>query len=90
METVVSSSPAAHVMACLVDAAFPPRRILRRVPNPMAAPDILGASWARVRGRAGDFVGASNRMITMFAFVSSMVTVIAVFLIAQRCRDCAS
>jgi iron complex transport system permease protein len=53
--------------------------------NPMAAPDILGASSGAAFGAAlAILIGASTRMITLFAFVSSMVTVIAVFLIAQR------
>jgi iron complex transport system permease protein len=53
--------------------------------NPMAAPDILGASSGAAFGAAlAILIGVSTRMITLFAFVSSMITVIAVFLIAQR------
>ena len=53
--------------------------------NPMASPDILGASSGAAFGAAlAILLGASSRMITVAAFASSMLTVLAVFLIAER------
>lgn len=52
--------------------------------NPMASPDVLGASDGAAFGAAlSILLGASNQGITSSAFVFSMVTVIAVFLIAR-------
>ena len=53
--------------------------------NPMAAPDILGASSGAAFGAAlAILFGAASGMITLSAFLFSMITVLAVFLIAQR------
>lgn len=53
--------------------------------NPMASPDILGASSGAAFGAAlAILYGASARMITVSAFISSLVAVTAVFLIAGK------
>lgn len=53
--------------------------------NPMASPDILGASSGAAFGAAlAILLGSSSRFITVFAFVGSILTVLLVFLIAQR------
>ena len=52
--------------------------------NPMASPDILGASSGAAFGAAlAILLGVSTQFITIFAFVSSILTVALVFLIAQ-------
>lgn len=53
--------------------------------NPMASPDILGASSGAAFGAAlAILLGGSTRTIMVAAFIVSMVTVCAVYLIAQR------
>ena len=53
--------------------------------NPMASPDILGASSGAAFGAAlAILLGASNQGVTLSAFLFSMITICAVFLIAQR------
>ncbi|HWR19098.1 MAG TPA: iron ABC transporter permease [Clostridia bacterium] len=53
--------------------------------NPMASPDILGASSGAAFGAAlMILLGGSSRMITLAAFAFSLITVIAVYLIAQK------
>jgi len=53
--------------------------------NPMASPDILGASNGAAFGAAlAILLGCSTRYITIFAFVGSLFTVALVFLIAQH------
>jgi len=53
--------------------------------NPMASPDILGASSGAAFGAAlAILFGAGSRMITVSAFLFSIVTVLLVFLIASR------
>lgn len=53
--------------------------------NPMASPDILGASSGAAFGAAlAILLGASSQMITVFAFIASMATVLLVFLIAEH------
>ena len=55
--------------------------------NPMAAPDILGASSGACFGAAlAILLGLSNAQITLVAFVSSLVTVALVYVIGQRAR----
>lgn len=52
--------------------------------NPMASPDILGASNGAAFGAAlAILFGLNNRMITIAAFVSSIATVAIVFLVAK-------
>lgn len=53
--------------------------------NPMASPDVLGATSGAAFGAAlAILLGASNRMITLSAFVWSLITVAVVFVIGQR------
>lgn len=53
--------------------------------NPMASPDILGASSGAAFGAAlAILLGASTRLITLSAFGCSLSTVVLVFLVAQR------
>jgi iron complex transport system permease protein len=53
--------------------------------NPMASPDILGASSGAAFGAAlAILFGASSRMVTVSAFLFSIITVLLVFLIASR------
>lgn len=53
--------------------------------NPMASPDILGASSGAAFGAAlAILLGCSSRFVTVFAFLGSILTVALVFLIAQR------
>ncbi len=53
--------------------------------NPMASPDILGASSGAAFGAAlAIWLGASSRVITLAAFIGGMATVGAVFLLARR------
>lgn len=53
--------------------------------NPMASPDILGASSGAAFGAAlAILLGGSTQIITLAAFSSSLVTVMAVYLIAER------
>jgi len=55
--------------------------------NPMAAPDILGASSGACFGAAlAILLGASQAMITVGAFASSLLTVLLVYLISSRAR----
>ncbi len=88
METVVINIRLPRIlMACLVGCCLSAAGASYQgvFQNPMAAPDILGASSGAAFGAAlAILIGASTRMITLFAFVSSLVSVIAVFLIAQR------
>ena len=52
--------------------------------NPMASPDILGASNGAAFGAAiAILIGMNNKMITVAAFVSSIITVAIVFLVAK-------
>ncbi|MBQ1632982.1 MAG: iron ABC transporter permease [Clostridia bacterium] len=53
--------------------------------NPMASPDILGASNGAAFGAAlAILLGCSSHFITVFAFIGAIITVVLVFLIAQR------
>lgn len=53
--------------------------------NPLASPDILGASSGAAFGAAlAILFGMSAVLITAFAFLGALVTVLLVFLIAQR------
>ena len=75
------------LMACLVGCALSVAGASYQgvFQNPMASPDILGASSGAAFGAAlAILLGGSTRIITLAAFVSSLVTVIAVYLIAQR------
>lgn len=53
--------------------------------NPMASPDILGASSGAAFGAAlAILLGGSSQIITSAAFLSSLTTVMAVYFIAER------
>jgi len=55
--------------------------------NPMAAPDILGASAGAGFGAAlAILIGFTSKGITMLAFVMSLVTVALVFFISRRTK----
>ncbi len=55
--------------------------------NPMAAPDILGASSGACFGAAlAILIGLAQSGITVLAFVCSLATVVLVYLIGQRTR----
>ena len=53
--------------------------------NPMASPDVLGASSGAAFGAAlAILLGASSRMVTLSAFAFSLATIVLVFLIARH------
>ena len=55
--------------------------------NPMAAPDILGASSGACFGAAlAILTGQSRVMVTVFAFLSSLLSVVLVYLVGSRTR----
>ena len=55
--------------------------------NPMAAPDILGASSGACFGAAlAILTGQGTVMITVFAFLASLLTVVLVYLIGSHTR----
>ena len=55
--------------------------------NPMAAPDILGASSGACTGAAlAILTGQSSVMITVFAFAFSLLSVALVYLVGSRAR----
>ncbi len=88
METVVLNIRLPRiVLACLVGCCLSAAGAAYQgvFVNPMASPDILGASSGAAFGAAlAILLGASSRMITLCAFAASLVSVCAVFLIAQR------
>ncbi len=88
METVVLNIRLPRIlMACLVGCSLSAAGAAYQgvFQNPMAAPDILGASSGAAFGAAlAILLGGSARMVTLSAFVSSTATVCTVFLIAQR------
>ena len=55
--------------------------------NPIAAPDILGASAGAGFGAAlAIFLGLGNAFVTAFAFIASLATVLFVFVIGRRVK----
>jgi iron complex transport system permease protein len=55
--------------------------------NPMAAPDILGASAGAAFGAALAILsGASSRLVSLSAFFFSLLTVVLVWLLSRRTR----
>ena len=55
--------------------------------NPMAAPDILGASSGACFGAAlAILTGQSRVMVMVFAFLSSLLSVVLVYLVGSRTR----
>ena len=88
METVVINIRLPRiVMACLVGCSLSAAGATYQgvFQNPMASPDILGASSGAAFGAAlAILYGASTKGITTSAFLFSLVTVMLVFLIARR------
>ncbi len=88
METVVLNIRLPRiVMASLVGCALAAAGAAYQgvFQNPMASPDILGASSGAAFGAAlAILLGGSSRIITVAAFCSSLATVMAVYFIAQR------
>ncbi len=88
METVVINIRLPRiVMACMVGCSLAAAGAAFQgvFQNPMASPDILGASSGAAFGAAlAILLGASTRMITVSAFCGSILTIVLVFLIAQR------
>ena len=86
-KTVVGIRLPRVLMACMVGCSLSAagatfQGVFR---NPMASPDILGASSGAAFGAAlAILLGVSARLITAFAFVGALLTVLLVFLIAQR------
>lgn len=55
--------------------------------NPMAAPDVLGASSGAAFGAAlAIYLGLNSRMVTLFAFAASLLTIALVLFIAGRAK----
>ena len=88
METVVINIRLPRiVMACLVGCALSAAGTAFQgvFHNPMASPDILGASSGAAFGAAlAILLGASTRMITLSAFGFGLLTVGLVMLVAPR------
>ena len=88
METVVVNIRLPRIlMACLVGCSLSAAGATFQgvFHNPMASPDILGASSGAAFGAAlAILLGASTRMITLSAFCFSLLTVGLVMLVAHR------
>lgn len=88
MEKVVYSIRLPRIlMACLVGCCLSAAGASYQgvFQNPMASPDILGASSGACFGAAlAILMGGSSVMITLSAFCFSLVTVLLVFMIGQR------
>ncbi len=88
METVVINIRLPRiVMACLVGCSLSAAGAVFQgvFQNPMASPDILGASSGAAFGAAlAILLGLSARLITVSAFVASLLTILLVSLVAQR------
>ena len=89
-ETVVLNNRMPRIaLACLVGSCLATSGTAYQsvFQNPMAAPDILGASSGACFGAAlAILLGLSKTQITLIAFVSSLVTVSLVYIIGQRAR----
>ena len=88
METVVINIRLPRILlACLVGCCLSGAGAAYQsvFQNPMAAPDILGASSGAAFGAAlAILCGLSTRLIMLAAFVSGLVTVLVVYLVGQR------
>lgn len=88
MEAVVINIRLPRILlACLVGCCLSSAGVAYQsvFQNPMASPDILGASSGAAFGAALAILsGFSSRMITVTAFVLSLVTVLVVYLVGQR------
>lgn len=77
------------LLACLVGCALSAAGMSYQTvfQNPMAAPDILGASSGACFGAAlAILTGQSRVMITVFAFLASLLSVVLVYLVGSRTR----
>ena len=90
MEAVVVNIRLPRIaLACLVGAALSLAGAAYQsvFQNPMAAPDILGASSGACFGAAlAILLGLSRGGVTALAFIASMVTVVMVYMIGMRTR----
>ena len=88
METIVFNIRMPRIiMACLVGCCLASAGACYQgvFQNPMAAPDLLGASTGACFGAALAILhGRSSAMITLYAFSFSLLTVLLVFVIGQR------
>ena len=88
METIVLNIRMPRIiMACLVGCCLASAGACYQgvFQNPMAAPDLLGASTGACFGAALAILhGRSSAMITLYAFFFSLLTVLLVFAIGQR------
>ena len=88
METIVLNIRTPRIiMACLVGCCLASAGACYQgvFQNPMAAPDLLGASTGACFGAALAILhGRSSAMITLYAFFFSLLTVLLVFIIGQR------
>ncbi len=81
--------PPRILLACLVGCSFSAagtayQSVFR---NPMAAPDILGASSGACFGAAlAILTGQSTVMVTVFAFLASLLSVALVYLVGNHTR----
>lgn len=87
METLVLNVRMPRIlMACLIGCCLAAAGAAYQgvFQNPMASPDLLGASDGAAFGAAlSILLGASTRQITLWAFLISLLTVALVFLIAR-------
>lgn len=88
METVVINIRLPRILlACLVGCCLSSAGAAYQsvFQNPMAAPDILGASSGAAFGAAlAILLGLPTRLITLLAFLLSVATVLVVYLVGQR------
>ena len=88
METIVLNIRMPRIlMACLVGCCLASAGACYQgvFQNPMAAPDLLGASTGACFGAAlAILYGRSSAVITLYAFFFSLLTVLLVFVIGQR------
>ena len=88
METIVLNIRMPRIlMACLVGCCLASAGACYQgvFQNPMAAPDLLGASTGACFGAALAILhGRSSAVITLYAFFFSLLTVLLVFVIGQR------
>lgn len=88
METIVFNIRMPRIiMACLVGCCLASAGACYQgvFQNPMAAPDLLGASTGACFGAALAILhGRSSAMITLYAFSFSLLTVLLVFIMGQR------
>ncbi|MBQ0038316.1 MAG: iron ABC transporter permease [Clostridiales bacterium] len=77
------------LLACLVGACLSMAGTAYQgvFQNPMAAPDILGASSGAAFGAAlAILMGLSGQWITLLAFAGSLLAVLAAYLVGQRAK----